>query len=266
MLTKRRQPDAPDMDSHAVTPPPLFLALLEAPRALTEASALWPSGRFLRNLEPGDGHAVMTLPGFMASDNSTRTLRRYLRSWGYGAHPWDLGRNFGVRNGEHLDDALDERLLKLYQQSGRKVSLVGWSLGGLLALEAARRNSSIVRSVISLGSPLGDPKATNLWRLYELLTGQQVTSDEVRERILQLRQPIADVPVTAIYSRSDAVVSWKIAQLPDCDMVESIGVDASHLGMGFNPAVLYAIADRLRQVEADWLPFDNSGVRRFFFR
>jgi len=265
VLTKRRQPDAQDIDSLAVTPPPLFLALLEAPRALTEAGALWPSGRFLRNLEPGDGHAVMTLPGFMASDSSTRTLRRYLRSWGYDAHRWDLGRNFGVQHGERLDDALDERLHTLYQQSGRKVSLVGWSLGGLLALETARRNPSVVRSVISLGSPLGDPKATNLWKLYELLSGQQVTSDEVLNRIKQLRQPIDGVPVTAIYSRSDAVVSWKIAQLPACEMVESIGVDASHLGMGFNPAVLYAIADRLRQVEGDWMPFDNSGVRRFFY-
>ncbi len=265
MVTKRRQPDAIKPDGLAVAPPPLLLALLEAPRALTEASALWPTGRFLSNLEEGDGHTVMTVPGFMASDRSTRVIRRYLRDWGYDAHRWDLGRNFGIMQGGDLEGALDARLHSLYKASGRKVSLVGWSLGGLLARETARRNPEMVRNIVTLGSPLGDPKGTNVWRFYEFISGMRVTDEQIRRRVAKLRMPIDGVPTTAIYSKSDAVVSWKIAQLPTCEMVESIGVSTSHLGMGFNPAVLYAIADRLRQAEGSWKPFDSSGFRRLFF-
>jgi pimeloyl-ACP methyl ester carboxylesterase len=265
VVSKRRQPDAICLDGLAVAPPPLLLALLEAPRALSEAGALWPANRFLKNLEAGDGHAVMTLPGFMASDRSTRLMRGYLRDWGYDAHRWDLGRNFGIQNGGDLEGALDERLRTLFETSGRKVSLVGWSLGGLLARETARRNPHMVRSIVTLGSPLGDPKGTNVWRLYEVVSGVRVTDEQIRRRVERLRMPIEGVPTTAIYSKSDAVVSWKIAQLPACESVESIGISASHLGMGYNPAVLYAIADRLRQAEGRWRPFDNSGFRRLFF-
>ena len=93
----------------------------------------------------------------------------------------------------------------------------------------------------------------------------RVTDEQIRRRVERLRMPIEGVPTTAIYSKSDAVVSWKIAQLPSCETVESIGISASHLGMGYNPAVLYVIADRLRQAEGQWKPFDNSGFRRLFF-
>lgn len=245
--------------------PSLLLALLEAPRALTEASALLPARALLKKLPPGDGHGVMTLPGFLASDSSTRVMRRYMREWGYDAFRWDLGRNLGLTSERDLETLLDERLHWLFEASGGKVSLVGWSLGGLLAREMARRRPQLVRNVITLGSPLGDPRATNVWRLYEIMSGMGIDDEAIRARIEKVREPIEDVPVTAIYSRSDAVVSWQIAKLPDGDMTENIGINTSHFGMGFNPAVLFAIADRLRQAEGNWSPFEISGFRNLFF-
>lgn len=265
MIDTTREPAAAEQGSLAPSAPSFLLTLLEAPRAFSEAGSLIPASRFLQNLPVGDGHAVMTLPGFLASDRSTRTLRRYLRTWDYDAFRWDLGRNIGVIRDGDLDAALDARLAELYEQSGGKVSLVGWSLGGLLARETARRNPALVRNVITLGSPLGDPKATSVWRVFEFMAGVKVADAAVQERIARLRDPIPGVPTSAIYSRSDAIVSWQIAQLPRGPETESIGINGSHLGMGFNPAVLYAIADRLRQADGDWRPFEITGVRSLFY-
>jgi dienelactone hydrolase len=256
------QDDPGSMDSVA---PSLWLALLEAPRALTEASTLIPARSFLKSLGAGDGHAVMTLPGFLATDRSTRVLREYCHEWGYDPQPWDQGRNLGLSNNRDLEQILDERLETIYHQSGGKVSLIGWSLGGLFAREMARRHPDQVRSVITLGSPLGNPRATNAWRLYELLSGTSIDEEKIQKRVRALRHPLKKVPVTAIYSRTDAIVSWQISSLPKGKLVENIGINTSHLGMGFHPAVLYAIADRLRQPEGCWTPFEIRGFRNLFF-
>ena len=247
------------------SPPSWLWALLEAPLALTEAAALLSTRALLQDLPDGDGHAVMTLPGFLASDRSMRTVRKYLRSWEYDAHRWEMGRNLGLSLERDIEQLLDSRLRNIYAKSGGKVSLIGWSLGGMLARELARRNPELVRSVLTLGSPIGDPKATNAWRLFETVSGIKIDNEYVQRRVRQIREPIHGIPTTAIYSLSDAIVSSEIAQLPTGDRVESIGVPASHFGMGFNPAVFYAIADRLRQSEGDWRPFEISGFRKLFF-
>lgn len=260
-------PNAPtgDSDEPSPRPPSWLLTILEVPRALSEASVLIPARSLLRGLPPGDGHAVMTLPGFLASDRSMRTVRSYLQTWGYKAYPWELGRNLGPSRHRDIEHLLDTRLLQIAEESGEKVSLVGWSLGGLLARELARRNPRLVRSVITLGSPIGDPRATNAWRLFEAVSGMSIDEAQIRERIRQLRKPLRGIPMTAIYSRSDAVVSADIARMPPGKLVESIGIVASHFGMGFNPAVLFAISDRLRQHPRDWQPFEISGLRNLFY-
>ncbi len=245
--------------------PSLLLALIEAPRALSEATALIPSRPFLENLPSGDGHTVMTLPGFLATDRSMSVMRDYLSKWGYDARRWQMGRNVGLNRQRAIEKLLDRRLKKLFEESGGKVSLVGWSLGGLYAREMARRNPQFVRNVITLGAPIGEPKATTIWRLYEYVSGQSLSDREVRKRIDSLRNPIPDVPVTAIYSKSDAIVSWEIAKIPPGKKVENIGINTSHLGMGFNPAVYFALADRLRQEEGDWTPFEIEGFRKLFY-
>lgn len=254
------------MSTGHISPPSVILALMEGPRAISEASALLPSHVLLHRLPRGDGHAVMTLPGFLATDFSLSLMRQYLRRWGYDARRWRLGRNMGLTRRHAIEKLLDRRLKTLFRESGAKVSLVGWSLGGLFAREMARRNPQFVRTVITLGSPIGEPKATNAWRLYEYLSGISVHDPEIRSRIHSLRQPIPDVPITAIYSKSDAVVSWEIASIPSGEMVENIGISTSHIGMAFNPAVLFAVADRLRQNEGEWRPFEISGLRRLFYR
>lgn len=235
------------------------------PRAISEASSLIPARALLSGLPGGDGHAVMTVPGFLASGRSMRTVRNYLRAWGYDARCWRLGRNLGLSRERDIEKLLDYRLRKLYERSGGTVSLIGWSLGGLLAREMARRSPHLVRSVIMLGSPIGCPKGTNAWRIFEAVSGISVDHEDIRRRVEMLREPIENIPMTALYSLTDAVVSAEIARLPPGGTVENIGVTASHLGMGYNPAVLFVISDRLRQPVGDWRPFEISGIRRLFF-
>jgi pimeloyl-ACP methyl ester carboxylesterase len=250
----------------AAKAPSWLLGILEVPRALSEAASLVPARSMLRKLPKGDGHTVITLPGFLASGRSMRIVRRHLRIWGYDAQCWNLGRNLGLTSERDLEALMDRQLHEAFEKSGEKVSLIGWSLGGLLAREVARRNQNMVRSVIMLGSPIGNPKSTNVWRLYESVSGQKIDEESIRRRIRTLRDPIEGIPMTAIYSRSDAVVSARIAQLPPGPNVENVGVAASHLGMGYNPAVLYVIADRLKQQHSDdWQQFEITGLRNLFY-
>jgi len=235
-----------------IKPPSKFLLLAEG-RALWEAGAamaLWP----LLQLTPrGDGHAVLVLPGLVASDISTKLLRRYLQGRGYDAHGWGLGRNLGPRQG--IEAGMLQRLESLHAETGRKVSLVGWSLGGVYARLLAASRPELVRSVITLGSPFtGSARATNAWRVYEGVSGQS-SEDPRRMRHVE---PTPSVPTTSIFSRSDGVVAWRCSVERPGPNAENIEVVASHLGLGAHPAVLYALADRLAQPEGAWKPFDRG--------
>jgi pimeloyl-ACP methyl ester carboxylesterase len=217
----------------------------------------------LYSMPRGDGHSVIVFPGLAASDISTAPLRRYLRDRGYDSKAWELGRNLGPGNG-----VLEACLAKIKQtraETGRKVSLIGWSLGGIYARETAKLAPADVRQVITLGTPFaGPPKATNAWQVYELASGEKV-DDRVSHYDLATAPP---VPTTSIYSRTDGIVAWQCSvQAPGApgSQTENIEVEASHVGLGVNPAVLYAIADRLAQPEGQWKPFDTSGLKRLFF-
>ena len=247
-----------------LTPPSKLLTLLEAPRAIAEALMLLPAHPLLRNLPGGDGHSVMTLPGFLAGDSSTSVLRRYLKIWGYRPQPSRLGLNLGLGRGNMLEQKLEHPLNELYRDSGNKVTLIGWSLGGVLARELARKQPDKVRAVITLGSPLGNPRATNVWRLYELVSNTRIQDQDLAERISKIRRPIP-VPATAIFSKSDSIVAWQIAKEPKGEQSESIKVIGSHLGLAFNPMVLYVIADRLHQLSnGGWQPFKRPEFSQLF--
>jgi len=237
-------------------PPSPWLQLLEL-RAFVEFGTTLTCLPLLQSAPRGDGHPVLVLPGLIAGDGSTRLLRHYLAGLGHDVHGWGLGRNLGLRPG--LEDRMTALVRDLYERSGgRRVSLVGWSLGGVYARELALRLPDLVRDCIMLGAPIhGDPRSTNAWRVYELASGQSVDDPELR------RTPVAPppVPTTSIFSRTDGVVAWRCCLETPGELAENIEVDGSHCGLGANPAVLYAVADRLAQREGAWQPFDRSGLR-----
>jgi len=246
--------------SNPAAPPARHLLLLES-RALWEMAAFVATYPLLRLGSSGDGHPVLVLPGMGASDLSTGPLRAFLKDRGYGAHGWKLGPNHGPRPG--VEQKLQQRLAELAARYGQKVSLVGWSLGGIFAREMARNTPGQVRSVITLGSPFaGVPRASNAWKVYERLSERSVDDWEYRDR---MRQP-PPVPATAIYSRSDGIVAWQGCMEQEGPQSENIEVEGSHCGLGHNPIVLHAIADRLAQPEGRWRPFDRSGIKHFIYR
>lgn len=248
-----------------IGPPSAWLALTDLPRALGEFAALPLAQPVLASAPRGDGHAVLVLPGFMTTDASTGAMRRFLRSKGYDVHGWELGRNLGPRAIGREGEKLIGRLRHLHETTGAKVSLVGWSLGGVMARIIARRVPEAVRQVISLGSPIaGSPKATSIWRAYELLTGQKVDDPDTQAQLSQSASP-APVPSTAIYSKEDGIVAWQICKEPRSDNTDNIEVHGSHCGLGINAAALYAVADRLAQPEDNWHPFQRTGLKAWAY-
>ena len=153
-------------------PPSAWLLALEV-RAIWEFSALLPAWPLLNRAPRGDSHPVVVFPGLTANDISTAPLRRYLQLLNHSACGWDQGFNFGPRPGV-MNEARDQ-LVRTFESTGRKVSLLGWSLGGIYARELAKEVPQMVRGVITLGTPFaGSHKSTNAWRLYELASGRSI--------------------------------------------------------------------------------------------
>src|SRR5204863_7666957 len=143
---------------------------------------------------------------------------------------------------------------ELSDRHGGKISLVGWSLGGLYARQLAKMMPSRVRGVITLGSPFaGHPRATNAWRVYEMASGQR--ADHSDPRFGGALSDTPPVPTTAIFSRTDGICAWQVCKEKTSATSESIEVESSHCGMGHHPAVVYAVADRLAQPQGGRGPF-----------
>lgn len=256
-----------DVEARDVSPGP---APLRAPGALLlalEGRAPWEFAAslvatpWLRRLPRGDGHRVLVLPGLAANDLTTLPMRAFLKDRGYAALPWEQGLNLGPRPG--VLEALRERVRALHAADGAKVSLLGWSLGGVYARELAKEMPELVRCVITLGSPFaGPPHATNAWWLFERVSGHR-EPDAAMQAALRVAPP---VPTTSVYSRTDGIVAWQCSLNPPGPLAENIEVHASHIGLGLNPLAMVAIADRLAQDPARWKRFDAGGLRRLFFK
>jgi dienelactone hydrolase len=246
--------------AQTLRPPSKTLMFLEG-RAIHEFGAFLGALPLLSLAPRGDGHPVLVLPGLMASDVSTRPLRSFLQNKGYVASGWRQGRNLGLRHG--VQQEMVDLVRELSDRHHRKISLIGWSLGGLYARQLAKMMPERVRSVITLGSPFaGHPKATNAWRVYELASGRRADEDHRFGGSLSEPPP---VPTTAIFSRTDGICAWQGCMEKSSAMAESIEVDSSHCGMGHHPAAVYAVAERLAQPEGQWKPFDRSGWRSLIF-
>lgn len=246
--------------------PHLLLTLAEAQRTLLEVSSMVTLGPLLTGLPRGDGHPVMVLPGFMASDQSTALFRRHLKRLDYDPHPWSFGRNLGPR-GSLMEDMVDA-VKRLADARGAPVSLIGQSLGGIYAREISRVVPDEVRQVISLGSPFGteDGGGTNpgVARLFEMSTGRSAAQAREEYGFADMQAP-PPVPSTAIFSKTDGIAHWRICIERDAPMTDNVEIIGSHCGMAFNPVVLCVVADRLAQPAGRWQRFARSGWRRYLF-
>jgi pimeloyl-ACP methyl ester carboxylesterase len=237
--------------------PPSALLMTEMPRAMGELLAFAQATPLLQTLPRGDGHRVLVIPGFMGDDRSTAPLRLFLAGRGYRAMPWRLGRNLGPTDAiiDGMDGVLDR-----FATTAERISIVGWSLGGIFAREIARSHVGVVRSVITLGSPFqlhaGERDLTNAGQAYDAVS---VLHSARADRFVPAEgRPPMPVPTTNIYTRADGVVPWQSCVDVDGDRSENIEIPGSHAGLGHNPVALALIADRLAQPDGSWRPYRPS--------
>jgi len=246
-----------EVQKYRAPSPSSWHSAAELPRVLLELSSLLYTWPLLGTAPRGDGHPVLVLPGFTAGDESTVMLRRYLTRLGYRPLPWRLGRNTGSFE---LQEQLVRSFYNLTRTHGRRISIVGQSLGGVFARELARQFPDQVRFTITLGSPFSSegPESANgaVARLFQYMSG--MTREEMRDQMLRFPPEPPPVPCTAIYSKSDGVVHWSSCLEYPGAQAENIEVVASHTGMAMNPVVYHVIADRLAQAEQDWKPFERT--------
>lgn len=232
------------------------MLLAEAPRATLELAATSTVAPLLAASRRGDGHPVLVVPGFLHGDSSTVVLRAYLRWLNYAVSGWNLGTNLG--SAESVVNGLRTRVASMAESSGEKVTIIGWSLGGLYAHELARRAPGSVRQVVTLGSPIrmGGRRGRTASAAFDGLARLHLAAP-------LLARPWREagslrVPATSVYSRSDGMVPWQACHLSKGKHRENIEVVGSHLGLGHHPAVLHLLADRLAQPEHAWKPFVPS--------
>jgi pimeloyl-ACP methyl ester carboxylesterase len=237
--------------------------LTEPARGLVDLASLPLAARWLATAPQGDGHGVLVFPGFLSSDASTGTLRRFLRRLGYTVRGWNLGRNLGPT--DQVVDELPRAIAELAEATGGPVSLVGWSLGGIYARELARRNPAPVRQVITLGSPFAivDPKQSRVDSFYRRRAHLHADATRLPSPE-EVARPIG-VPSTAVYSRRDGIVVWETCIEPASALHDNVEVRCSHLGFGVDPATLWVIADRLALPAGRQPRFDPPARQRFLY-
>jgi pimeloyl-ACP methyl ester carboxylesterase len=233
--------------------PPLSLLAVEPLRALFDGFAAHGA---CEATPVGDGHPVIVYPGLGAGAIHTSRLRSFLKDSGFTVLDWEGGINTGPVGRLHdwLPE-LEQRLRDVHARYGRKVSLVGWSLGGVYARELAKSCPECVRQVIMLATPfqaLGH--GNHAGAVFRLLHPDSQVDAQLQQRVSEA----PPVPTTSVYSKSDGIVSWRGCIEQRTERSESVEVSASHLGIVSHPQVLRIVANRLAQAEGRWRPLRRA--------
>lgn len=226
----------------AASPPSRLATLLEFRAPLDWATVLLRAPQLL-SAPRGDGRPVLLLPGYGTDETSMKPLGAYLRFLGYDVYDWGQGRNRG-----HVDSyvaRVAERAKEIQQTlDGETLTLIGWSLGGVIAREVARLHEPQVREVITLGTPIvGGPKYTAVADRFAKSADIDLDAFELE---VHARNSIGiSQPVTSIYSKLDGVVGWRASVDTYNRQARNIEVYASHFGIGLNGRVWQLIAEIL---------------------
>lgn len=202
----------------------------------------WSSKRQSELPKPPAGTPVLLIPGLMADDASMRPLRAELRLRGHRAYKWKLGRNRGADL--PTMQSLSRRIGKISRRSGEPVVLVGWSLGGLMARELAKRDPQRVAGVITLGSPFsGNPDLLPVARYYRWVTRRAADADMLAA--LRMKPP---VPTLAIWSARDVIVPRHSAMGEGAEVDASVEARCLHMQYPADPEIALLVNRAVRAI------------------
>ncbi len=207
----------------------------------------------------GDGSAAIVVPGFLGSDVYLYELYLWLSRIGYTSYFSNIGWNADCLN--TLSEKLIETIHKAHKETGKKVHLIGHSLGGVLSRSAAVQHTDLIESVITLASPFRGVRSH---------PGVLEMSERIRKRIFKTKDEKEfpncytghcnclavtalhgglpkQIKQTAIYTKSDGIVHWKnCLSRTDSNNFEVTG---THIGLVYNFQVYKLIAERLAKDE-----------------
>ncbi len=191
--------------------------------------------RLARVAPVGDAepHPVLLVPGFFATPRRMWRMRMALQRAGHVVHDWPFGINLGA-TADRLD-ALSSQITTLAAQHDRPIALVGWSLGGLYAREAAKRCPDAVALVVTLGTPFsGDMRANNAWQTYQFVTGQTILDPPIPGD-WSIKPP---VPTVALWSPMDGIISPRSARGKPGERDAAHAIRCGHLGFVRDPKAI----------------------------
>ena len=183
---------------------------------------------------------VILLPGFATHPLRMRYMAERLEEAGHTVKRWGMGWNMGA-NEERLE-IVSQRVLDVHRRYGRKVVLVGWSLGGIFAREVAKLHPECVEKVVTMGSPFSHtPYSNNVWRLYQLITGHSVEQPPI-ETDLAAKPPVETV---AFWSPRDGVVAVRSACGSPGERDRERALRCTHMGFSNSEEAVRAVAEEL---------------------
>ena len=223
--------------------PPLFNMVLES-RSIIEWTTMLGLYHLIPKRKKGKNKPVLLMPPYLGNDYSTKFVRKYLKAVGFKTYKWDLGVN--MINSKYLPKLI-ERLDEIFEIHQEKVSLVGWSGGGIFAKIIANRYPDKVEQLITIASPVWGVKnmQTPLVNILEFFRGK--TLRERNAKFLKELEEIPKVPITCIYTKTDGLVPWKHCLEAETlrDDINNVEVYGSHIGLGANASVLVTVANTL---------------------
>lgn len=249
----------------------LFNGLTELARTGIESILdLQDDKTYINTLPAGDGHPVLFIPGFLAGDYAMNSLRQKFEALGYNTMGWEIGVNWGSSHQRIMK--MKERFEEIIKEHpNEKISIIGWSLGGVYARELARAFPQHTRCVITLGAPFGaaeDKTRINpvLRSVYEVLNPKSPLINDEELRLQAITPP--PVPTTSLFSKNDGIVYWKASLNPDMPLSENLdvtdsglrGIKMAHSSFRINGACISIMADRLAasKNQKKWKRFDKS--------
>lgn len=244
--------------------PPLFNMVLES-RSLIEWASIYCIFPFIPKRIKGNNKPVLLIPPYLGDDYSTSFVRKYLESLGFKTYKWDLGFNM-VKS--HYIPRLEEKLDDIYEKHQEKVSIVGWSGGGIFAKIMANRHPNQVEQIITIGSPVWGvmEMKTPVYGILEFFRGKSLK--ERNERFLKELEPIPDVPITCIYTKTDGLLPWKHCMEAETyrKNIKNIEVYGSHSGMGANASVMLITANALSaNIKGKEILDETSNIERILY-